>query len=155
MWSYTCRNWDVVVLVSKSFDGELISRAISKLGFSVIRGSSSKGGTEAFISILNELEKFSRVAITPDGPRGPAYQVSKGIVMLAQKSQAKIFSGVIDASPAIRLSSWDRFMIPLPFAKVLVSFGEPILIPSDMEINNGIVLLQNAMNSLTVNNKNT
>lgn len=154
--AYVSRNWGIVVLVSQSFDGELISRAIQKLGFRTVRGSSSRGGKEAFNSLLNELASGSRVAITPDGPRGPAYQISRGIITLAQKSHAKIFPVVVDASPSVRLKSWDKFMIPLPFAKVFVLVGEPVFVPREMEIDKAIKILQSAMNSPEdVNKTNT
>ena len=113
---------------SKSKDGELITKTIKKLGYGVIRGSSSKGGAAAVLKIIDELkQKNIQIAITPDGPKGPAYRIKDGIAAIAQKSEIPVYPTVVTyAKPAIRLHSWDSFMIPLPFAKIEIKVFGPI-----------------------------
>ncbi len=125
--AYAFRNRGINVLVSRSRDGELIARALKKLGYGVVRGSSSRGGTRAVLEMLEILSRGGQVAITPDGPRGPAYKVKDGVALVAQKSGAPVFPAVVEfARPAIRLSSWDRFLIPMPFARVVIRISGPL-----------------------------
>jgi len=119
-------------LVSRSPDGELIARALKKLGYGVIRGSSSKGGSKAILEILNRLSQGEQIAITPDGPRGPGYRVKEGVSIIAQKSGSRIIPAVVTfAKPTIRLKSWDSFIIPLPFAKIHIEIKEPLQFGSE------------------------
>jgi len=126
--AYAFRNRGIKVLISKSKDGELITRTIKKLGYGVIRGSSSKGGAAAVLKIIDELKRKNiQIAITPDGPKGPAYRIKDGIAAIAQKSEIPVYPTVVTyAKPAIRLHSWDSFMIPLPFAKIEIKVFGPI-----------------------------
>lgn len=116
------------VLISFHRDGELIARVIEQFGIKSIRGSSSKGAKEATRLLISKLHAGENVAITPDGPRGPAQQVAKGALTLARLSGIPIVPVSFSASFAKQLTSWDRFMIPLPFSRVVVEVGEPILI---------------------------
>jgi len=125
--AYAFRNRGIKVLISKSRDGELIARAIQRMGFGVVRGSSSRSGAKAVRKILELLENGEQIAFTPDGPRGPGYVVKDGVALVAQKSGTKVMCGIVTgAKPAIRLKSWDSFIIPLPFAKVKVEVRGPI-----------------------------
>lgn len=116
--AYAFRGSGVKILISLSRDGEVIARAVRRLGFGAVRGSSSRGGAKAVLAMLGELSRGGRIGITPDGPRGPGYVVKDGLVSLARKSGAWIFPVLVRAKPAVRLKSWDRFVIPLPFARV-------------------------------------
>lgn len=111
-------------LISLSADGQFIARAVALQGFPAIRGSSSnkdkadrdKGGSQALRAGLRQL-KVGALAITPDGPRGPARQMAEGLPMMARISKAPTLFIGMSCNPAIRLNSWDRAIIPLPFAR--------------------------------------
>ena len=119
------RDQSVVVLISEHRDGELVARAATSLGFGLIRGSSTRGAGRALISIVRELQAGREVAITPDGPRGPAAKFAPGALVAAQRSDSFILPVVAVADRAWRLRSWDRFMIPKPFARVTIAYGNP------------------------------
>jgi len=119
------REQGVAVLISEHRDGELVARAASSLGFNLIRGSTTHGANRALISIVRELQAGREVAITPDGPRGPAGKFAPGALIAAQRSNSPILPVVAVADRAWRLKSWDRFMIPKPFARVTISYGPP------------------------------
>jgi len=119
------RDQSVMVLISEHRDGELVARAASSLGFGLIRGSSTRGADRALISIVRELQAGHEVAITPDGPRGPAAKFAPGALVAAQRSDSFILPVVAVADRAWRLRSWDRFMIPKPFARVTIAYGNP------------------------------
>jgi lysophospholipid acyltransferase (LPLAT)-like uncharacterized protein len=115
-------------LISASRDGDLIARFIERSGYGTIRGSSSRKGVIALRQLVETLRADGNVLVTPDGPRGPVYQVSQGIVFLAQKSGAPIVPIHMEYSSAWRLKSWDRFVVPRPFAKLRAIVGAPISI---------------------------
>lgn len=120
------RNRDVTILVSEHRDGEMIARVAQSLGYGVIRGSTTRGGGRAILEVVSAIRSGHIVAITPDGPRGPAKRVAPGPLIAAQRSGAPLVPAVAWASAAWRLSSWDSFMIPKPFAKIRIAYGEPI-----------------------------
>lgn len=123
LWHH--RGEGVLVLISEHRDGEMVARAASSLGYGLIRGSTTRGGGRALISLVRELEAGKEIAITPDGPRGPARKFAPGALVAAQRSDSFILPVVINASRAWRLRSWDRFMIPKPFARITVAYGDP------------------------------
>lgn len=112
-------------LISASRDGELLADAIKRFDYDVVRGSSSRLGASAILQLSQTLASGRDVVITPDGPRGPAYELGPGIVFLAQKSGAAVVPVNIEYSSCWRLKSWDRFILPRPFAKVHVIIGSP------------------------------
>jgi lysophospholipid acyltransferase (LPLAT)-like uncharacterized protein len=113
------------ILVSLSPDGAFIARAMAHLGFPAIRGSSmkptdpakAKGGAAAFRETLKWLKSGGGIAITPDGPRGPAEQMGEGPPTLARTSRSPVLLVGLSSAPAIRLDSWDRTLLPLPFSR--------------------------------------
>jgi lysophospholipid acyltransferase (LPLAT)-like uncharacterized protein len=115
-----------VGLISASRDGELISSLIERSGYGTIRGSTSRKGVIALRQLVEALAAGSNVLITPDGPRGPAYEASQGVIFVAQKSGAAVVPMSMEFSRAWRLKSWDRFFVPRPFSKVRAIFGAPI-----------------------------
>jgi len=119
------RGEGVVVLISEHRDGELVARAASSLGFGLVRGSTTRGADRALISLVRELQSGREIAITPDGPRGPANKFAPGALVAAQRSDSFIVPTVAVADRAWRLRSWDRFMIPKPFARITIAYGEP------------------------------
>ena len=114
-------------LVSNSKDGELITRVLRYFGNGAIRGSSSKGGVQALRGVIKALKEGVSIAITPDGPRGPALEVKDGIVHAARASGAPIIPFYYAATRQWVLEkAWDRHIIPKPFSTLVVSFGPPI-----------------------------
>ncbi len=120
-------------LTSASNDGAIIAQVMKSFGLRSVRGSSSRRGAAALAELRAVLEMGEDPAITPDGPRGPLYKLSQGVVYLAQQTGAGILPIHIEYSRALRLKSWDRFMIPLPFSRVHVTFDEIIFVPPDAE----------------------
>lgn len=116
-------------LISASRDGDLIAIFIERSGYGTIRGSSSRKGVIALRQLVDMLaSREGNVLVTPDGPRGPVYTVSQGVVFLAQKSGAPIVPIHMEYTSCWRLKSWDRFVVPRPFATLRAIFGEPIRI---------------------------
>ena len=124
LWQH--REEGVIVLISEHRDGELVARAAASLGFGLIRGSSTRGADRALISIIRELQAGKQVAITPDGPKGPNQKFAPGALVAAQRADCFIVTLGVTADRAWRLKSWDRFMIPKPFARVTIAYGDPV-----------------------------
>jgi len=124
------RKFRCSILISRSFDGELIARTLSILGFDSVRGSSSRGGAAGLLALQQVLESGLPVIFTADGPRGPIYQTKMGPVKLAQMTQQLIGSFYLLPKRAWRLNSWDRFLIPKPFSKVIVSWSRSVAPPA-------------------------
>lgn len=125
---YQHRGQNVAILISEHGDGEIIARIAMKLGFRTVRGSTSRGAARALLGLVRELEEGHDLAITPDGPRGPAKSFAPGTLIVAQRGKAPVLPTVAAARSAWRLKSWDSFMIPKPFTRVTVAYGEPIYI---------------------------
>jgi len=128
---YLFRGRKYVALVSQHVDGEMIARTILRLGFRTVRGSSTRGGKKAFHEMVAQLRDGKRGVIIPDGPKGPRHQLKPGIVYMAQQAGIPILPVTFAAKRALRFNSWDRFVVPLPFTKVLVKVGKPFWIPRD------------------------
>jgi hypothetical protein len=112
-------------LISASHDGDLLTDAIHRFGYDVVRGSSSRLGASAILQLTQLLASGHDVVITPDGPRGPVYELGPGIIFLAQKSGTPVLPMNLEYSHCWRLGSWDRFVVPRPFAKVRVVISQP------------------------------
>ena len=121
--AYRFRNKQIAILISPSFDGELIARVVELLGFKAVRGSSSRGGAAGLRNMVEAYKAGHRCAITADGPRGPAQVAKPGTAHLAKLVDAE-WVGAFYAEPdrAWTLASWDRFLIPKPFSKVRIAF---------------------------------
>ena len=130
---YTYRGRGAAVLVSRHRDGELITRIIRRLGYVAGRGSSTRGGDEGMREMIEWGQRGRLLAITPDGPRGPAERVKPGLVYLASRTGLPIVPVASAASPCWRLRSWDGFRIPKPFARVIVANGAPIPVPAGLD----------------------
>jgi lysophospholipid acyltransferase (LPLAT)-like uncharacterized protein len=118
-------------LASLSKDGEILAAYINLFGIEAVRGSSSRGGATALVSLKRALEQGAIVAVTPDGPRGPRYHLQPGLLKLAQVADAPIVPMHIRYSHAWRLKSWDGFMIPKPFARADVTLDSEWRISRD------------------------
>ena len=138
-------------LISASRDGDLVADLTKRFGFDVVRGSTSRLGATAMLELTEILASGRDVLITPDGPRGPAYELGRGIVFLAQKSGAPIQPINIEFSGYWRAKSWDKFILPHPFSKVRIIFGPLLRVAptsTEQEFEAERLRLQNAMMAL-------
>ena len=135
----------VVGMASESRDGELLAQVISRLGYGLIRGSTSGGGVAALRASLAALRAGASPALAVDGPRGPWRVPHLGALALSAMSQRPIVFAVSASRPAIYLRSWDRFVVPLPLARVVIAYGQ-FSPPADRRR----ATLQQAQQALTV-----
>jgi lysophospholipid acyltransferase (LPLAT)-like uncharacterized protein len=126
VWQH--REEKVAVLISRHADGEIIARICEALGYRTIRGSTSRGGARALVEITRTLARGIEVAITPDGPRGPPHSIAPGTLYAAHRAKAPIVPVYVHASRAWHLATWDSFMIPKPFARLTIRYGDPIFV---------------------------
>jgi lysophospholipid acyltransferase (LPLAT)-like uncharacterized protein len=122
------RDEGVAVLISEHGDGEIIARVAMRLGYKTIRGSTSRGATRALVAMAKTIADGTEIAITPDGPRGPARSVAAGVLAIAHRSGVPIVPIGVSAPTAWHLKSWDRFVIPRPFSRIHIVYGDPITI---------------------------
>ena len=128
--AYCFRNRGIVVPGSQSRDGDLATSLLRYLGFAeTARGSSSRGATNLLRNLIRRARAGEPVAILPDGPRGPARRAKPGVIAVARASGARLVPIGVSAAPAKQFGSWDRAILPLPFARVTCSYGEPIQVP--------------------------
>lgn len=120
---YQHRGQGVVVLVSEHADGEYIARVIRRHGYGAVRGSSTRGGVKGLKGLVRAAREGHDLAITPDGPRGPAKQFKSGALVAAQMTGVPVVPVSAGASAAWHFESWDRFMVPRPFSVVRVAYG--------------------------------
>jgi lysophospholipid acyltransferase (LPLAT)-like uncharacterized protein len=122
------RRLGIAGMASLSADGTLLAEVIARLGYDVIRGSTSRGAVAAALCAARRLATGGSVALAVDGPRGPRRQAQAGVLTLAATSGAPIVLLAVRAYPALRLHTWDRFLLPLPFARVEVRYAgcEPV-----------------------------
>jgi lysophospholipid acyltransferase (LPLAT)-like uncharacterized protein len=125
------RSRPFTVLVSHSRDGEFISRVLRLFGGYTTRGSSSRGGARALLEVVKRVRQGATAVFTPDGPRGPRYRVQPGIVAVAKKTGVPILPVTYNAAWKKVLNSWDGFIVPLPFSRVVVVYGKPIYVPAN------------------------
>jgi lysophospholipid acyltransferase (LPLAT)-like uncharacterized protein len=123
----------VSILTSASRDGDMVANAMAVFGFEAIRGSSSRRAVAALVGLKRALEDGQDVCLTPDGPRGPRYKVQAGAIKLAEATGAPIVPVHVRFSSAWRLGTWDRFVIPCPFSRVTVTFGEPLHVQKGLD----------------------
>lgn len=125
------RGQGISVLVSEHRDGEIIARIAQRIGFGTVRGSTSRGGGRALLAMVRVLGDGGDIAVTPDGPRGPAHSYAPGALIAAQRAGAPILPATVHVDRAWRLRSWDRFMIPKPFARITVAYGPPTRVEAE------------------------
>ena len=139
----------VRVLASHSRDGELVARWAARFGLRVTRGSSTRGGAAALRALTAAVRAGEDVAVVPDGPRGPRERLQAGVVVLAALTGAPVVPFGFAARPARRLASWDRFLVPLPFARAAVVFGKPVVIARAAEREAARADLERALREVT------
>jgi hypothetical protein len=120
------RHRSITLLVSRHRDGELVARAAAGIGYRLARGSSTRGGVSGYRELLRALASGSVVAVTPDGPAGPAGIVKPGAVRAAHRAEVPVLPVAARVDRAWRLRSWDRLVIPQPFARIVVEYGRPV-----------------------------
>lgn len=125
---YQHRGEGVTVLISEHRDGELIARIAESLGFRTVRGSTTRGASRALVGLARELRDGHDIAVTPDGPRGPAHSFAPGALIAAQRARAPVIAVGLAARRAWHLASWDRFVIPKPFSRVCIAYSDPVLL---------------------------
>ena len=123
LWQH--RREGIAVLISEHGDGEIIARIAESLGYGTVRGSTRRGADRALLGMVRAVEAGREVAITPDGPLGPAERFAPGAAVVAQRTTAPIVLVGVGAARAWRLGSWDRFLIPKPFSRVTIAYREP------------------------------
>jgi len=123
------------MLISQHLDGEFITRAVKPFGIDSIRGSTTRGSLSALRGMVRYYQSGGNLAITPDGPQGPRHKVQMGVIELAKQTGAPLFPVAYGASWKKVFNSWDHFVLPLPFSKVVFLWGEPVFVPrhSDRE----------------------
>lgn len=126
------RTENVAVIVSQHRDGEIISRMVQGIGYRTIRGSSTRGGSRALREFTRAGSEGLSLAITTDGPQGPARQCKLGAILAASRTGLPIVPTAAAAVRSWTFASWDQFSIPKPGSIVYVTYGEPIVVPPDV-----------------------
>lgn len=138
-------------LISASRDGDLLAAFVERYGYGTIRGSTSRRGASAMLRLAEVFASGTHIVITPDGPRGPVYELGQGVIFLAQKCKTEVVPASMEFSNCWRFRSWDRFMVPRPFSRVRVIFGQPLPMAetqTDEEFEAERRRLQNALMNL-------
>jgi lysophospholipid acyltransferase (LPLAT)-like uncharacterized protein len=129
---YRGRKW--VAMISASKDGEYISRILESINFETVRGSRSRGGIGALKRMVVAVRERGRnAAIVADGSQGPAMKVQAGAVLLASKTGAPVVPFTVGADRYISFRSWDRTILPKPFSRVIIQWGEPLVVPPGLK----------------------
>jgi lysophospholipid acyltransferase (LPLAT)-like uncharacterized protein len=126
------RNDGFAALTSKSKDGDLLAKQLKHWKYKVVRGSSSKGGDIALAIMVDYAKNGFSIAITPDGPRGPAHKFKAGAVITAKKSSIPVVLMGIGIKSKKELNNWDKFQIPNPLSNVNVIYSDPIYIDGNL-----------------------
>ena len=119
----------LAALISASKDGAMLAAVLNTFGVAQVRGSSSRRGAQALLELTTHANMGYDIAVTPDGPRGPRYVVQKGVISLAQVTGLPIIPVTCNTSRKMSVKSWDRFQIPLPFARCEITLHEPLSVP--------------------------
>jgi len=147
---YLHRHESMVLLISRHRDGGHLANLAERWGYRFVRGSSQRGGEVGLLGVVRAVQAGSVVALTPDGPRGPAQRVKPGIVAAAQHAEVPIVPAGARASRAWWLKTWDRFCIPQPFARIEVVYGTPIVVkPGKDGLRAGIAAVERGLHAVT------
>ncbi len=149
--TYFWRKRGIVVMTSKSFDGEYIARFIQRFGYGAIRGSSSRGGSRALVEMIKALRAGLPMAFSIDGPRGPRYEAKLGPIILAKKTGNPLLPFIVEPKSFWQARSWDKMHVPKPFTRALLIIGEPIYVAADAtadEVSAKLTELQSSLDEL-------
>ena len=126
------RRTGATIIVSRSYDGELITRILELFGFRTTRGSSTRGAREGLVGLKQVIESGRPAIFTADGPRGPIYRTKMGPIKLAHITGARIGAFHLEPERAWTMHSWDRFLVPKPFTRIVVSWARWTTVPTDL-----------------------
>ena len=126
------RRTRATILISQSFDGELITLTLNLFGFRAVRGSSSRGSREGLLGLKTVIEHGDCAIFTADGPRGPIYRTKAGPIKLAMLTGARIGAFHLEPEHAWVMKSWDRFLVPRPFTRIAVSWARWTIVPAEL-----------------------
>ncbi|HVO77202.1 MAG TPA: lysophospholipid acyltransferase family protein [Candidatus Bathyarchaeia archaeon] len=131
--AYTHRKWGISVLASEHPDGDLMGRMVAWLGWGHVKGSSTRRGAAGFRELAAVLRAGRDAGLTIDGPRGPRGVVQQGATELGRMTGSVVIPVTDSARPRRLFRTWDRFQIPAPFARVIVAYGEPFVVPFELD----------------------
>ena len=123
----------IVVMTSRSFDGEYIARFIQRFGYGAARGSSTRGGVGALVEMARLVRRGCAAGFTVDGPRGPRRVAKTGALLLAKKTGRPVLPFAVSPERFWRLGSWDKLQIPRPFTRAVVRLAPPLYVPADAD----------------------
>lgn len=146
---YPYKGQKIAPLISLSSDGEYIARCLPKFGMKAVRGSTSRGGARALIHLIHAVREGYRPMLTPDGPRGPIYQVHQGILFLAKKTGLPIIPVGTALSHKIKVGSWDRMRVPLPFGKTALTYGKAVYVKDEADMERAAAELKAELDKAT------
>jgi lysophospholipid acyltransferase (LPLAT)-like uncharacterized protein len=139
-------------MISTSRDGELQNDLFKRLNYQTVRGSTSaRGAVVAALTMSKELKNGGVLALTPDGPRGPHHHVHPGVIFFAEKSGCKVIPAGISSWPRYQFKTWDSYVLPLPFSRGVMIFGEPLEVPptlNEKEREDWCIMLAGEINAL-------
>jgi len=130
---YHHRDQGLVAMVSQHADGEVIANIVHRMGYGTVRGSSTRGGKKAFLQLLKHLKGGGWGAMIPDGPTGPRFVLKAGTVQLASGAGCPLVPITFAARSCWRLRTWDRMVLPKPFSRAVLLYGDPLLLPPDLD----------------------
>lgn len=146
------KNRQVYILISHHPDGRMMASAVGFLGLKSIAGSSTTGGKQATLTLIDKLKQGHHIAITPDGPKGPPNKLKAGVIRIAQQAGAIIYPTAIAAERSWTFGSWDNMFLPKPFSHMVLVLGEPIKIPTNLtrdEFNHWQQVVESKLNELS------
>ncbi|MBR3632652.1 MAG: lysophospholipid acyltransferase family protein [Elusimicrobiaceae bacterium] len=146
---YPYRKQKVAALISQSKDGEYIARVLPYFGMKAVRGSSTRGGARALIEMIRAVREGYHPILTPDGPRGPIYQVQHGILYLARKTGLPIIPVGSALNHKFKVGSWDKMRVPLPFGKTAFTYGKAFYITEETNLETAALALKNELDRVT------
>jgi lysophospholipid acyltransferase (LPLAT)-like uncharacterized protein len=132
---YVHKRRDLVALISKSKDGDLLSNLLKYWDYTVVRGSSTEGGEIALGILIDYAKNNKSIAVTPDGPKGPRHKLKAGAVITAKKSGIPLILMAVGFKNKRYLSSWDKFEVPMLFSETKVIYSDPIYVDKDLDYN--------------------
>lgn len=148
-YAWTWKDHPFRMLVSTHRDGLLIARTVGYLGITCIAGSTQRGGTQALLAMLKTLREGETIGITPDGPRGPRQVASPGVITLSKLANVDMIPVTFSTSRQRRLTTWDRFHLPLPFGRGVFLWGHPVSPPASNDPNDREATRQRLENDMT------
>jgi lysophospholipid acyltransferase (LPLAT)-like uncharacterized protein len=151
--SYIYKRLDATIMVSNSADGEIIAQVLQRHGHKTIRGSTRKGGMRALMQQIMDMRTNGRPGVViPDGPQGPRHKVQPGVILLAQKTGCPIIPMAYSSKRRKIFNSWDRFMLPYPWTRGVITYGRPIEVPAKADaetIQDCVFQLERELNRIT------